>query len=99
MHRSSRSPPSASSLAPGDPLDLSLSGSQLSVSRRPGSAVAAGKAFTRSVSVAADSKGKRNTLVSPASPGGGGRGVRTALNNMLSRSVKIHTTFLYFLKI
>uniref|UniRef100_A0A8C4YUK8 Centrosomal protein 131 n=1 Tax=Gadus morhua TaxID=8049 RepID=A0A8C4YUK8_GADMO len=69
MHRSSRSPPSASSLAPGDPLDLSLSGSQLSVSRRPGSAVAAGKAFTRSVSVAADSKGKRNTL-SDASLGG-----------------------------
>ncbi|CAL8305606.1 unnamed protein product [Boreogadus saida] len=70
MRRSSRSPPSASSLAPAaDPLDLSLSGSQLSVSRRPGGAVAPGKAFTRSVSVAADGKGKRNTL-SDASLGG-----------------------------
>ncbi|CAL8264024.1 unnamed protein product [Arctogadus glacialis] len=70
MHRSSRSPPSASSLAPADPLDLSLSGSQLSVSRRPGGGgVAAGKAFARSVSVAADGKGKRNTL-SDASLGG-----------------------------
>uniref|UniRef100_A0A8C6Q7L3 Centrosomal protein 131 n=1 Tax=Nothobranchius furzeri TaxID=105023 RepID=A0A8C6Q7L3_NOTFU len=42
-------------------LDLSLSGSQLSISKRPGSA-SPGKYFSRSVSVAGDSRGKRNTL-------------------------------------
>lgn len=49
----------------GDALDLSLSGSQLLMSKRPSSA-SPGKYFSRSVSVsvASDSRGKRNTLVS-----------------------------------
>ncbi|XP_061087316.1 centrosomal protein of 131 kDa [Conger conger] len=47
----------------GDGPDLCLSGSQLSVSRRPSSA-SSGKHFSRSVSVsvAGDGRGKRNTL-------------------------------------
>lgn len=52
-------PPSAPS--PGEALDLSISGSQLSVSRRPSSA-SPGKHFSRSVSVIAESRHKRNTL-------------------------------------
>ncbi|XP_066560484.1 centrosomal protein of 131 kDa isoform X1 [Amia ocellicauda] len=68
MH-SARSPPSlpgSVSVGAGDALDLSLTGSQLSVSRRPSSASPA-KQFSRSVSVslASDSKGKRNTLAEP----------------------------------
>ncbi|XP_008435737.1 centrosomal protein of 131 kDa isoform X2 [Poecilia reticulata] len=52
-------PPSSS----GDAVDLSLLGSRLSVSKRP-SSVSPGKHFSRSVSVsmAADGRGKRNTL-------------------------------------
>uniref|UniRef100_A0A1A7W7T6 5-azacytidine induced 1 n=1 Tax=Iconisemion striatum TaxID=60296 RepID=A0A1A7W7T6_9TELE len=55
--------PSISTGAPRDALDLSLSGSQLSISKRPSSA-SSGKYFSRSVSVsvAGDSRGKRNTL-------------------------------------
>ncbi|XP_059181314.1 centrosomal protein of 131 kDa [Centropristis striata] len=62
MH-TTRSPSSIPSGVPGDALDLSLSGSQLSMSRRPRSA-SPGKYFSRSVSVsvASDSRGKRNTL-------------------------------------
>lgn len=64
MH-TTRSPCSIPTSVPGDALDLSLSGSQLSVSRRPASA-SPGKYFSRSVSmsVAGESRGKRNTLVS-----------------------------------
>ncbi|CAL8304469.1 unnamed protein product [Lota lota] len=70
MHTTTRSPTSISSVCPGEALDLSLTGSQLSVSKRPGSA-SPGKYFARSVSVsvATDSKGKRNTP-SDASFGG-----------------------------
>ncbi|XP_023863500.1 centrosomal protein of 131 kDa [Salvelinus sp. IW2-2015] len=62
MH-TTRSPSSIQAGGTGDALDLSLSGSQLSVSRRPSSA-SPGKVFSRSVSVsvASESRGKRNTL-------------------------------------
>uniref|UniRef100_UPI003AADA9DB centrosomal protein of 131 kDa isoform X2 n=1 Tax=Centroberyx gerrardi TaxID=166262 RepID=UPI003AADA9DB len=62
MH-TTRSPASIPTGVSGDALDLSLTGSQLSVSKRPSSA-SPGKYFSRSVSVsvASDSKGKRNTL-------------------------------------
>ncbi|XP_062269695.1 centrosomal protein of 131 kDa isoform X2 [Platichthys flesus] len=62
MHKA-RSPSSIPTGVSRDALDLSLSGSQLSVSRRPSSA-SPGKCFSRSVSVsvAGDSRGKRNTL-------------------------------------
>uniref|UniRef100_A0A7N8XGE9 Centrosomal protein 131 n=1 Tax=Mastacembelus armatus TaxID=205130 RepID=A0A7N8XGE9_9TELE len=58
-----RSPSSIPTGVSGEALDLSLSGSQLSISKRPSSA-SPGKCFSRSVSVsvAGDSKGKRNTL-------------------------------------
>lgn len=64
MH-TTRSPSSIPTGVSGDALDLSLSGSQLSMSKRPSSA-SPGKYFSRSVSVsvAGDSRGKRNTLVS-----------------------------------
>ncbi|KAM6896924.1 centrosomal protein of 131 kDa [Xenentodon cancila] len=61
MMHTTRSPSSIPTSAPGDALDLSLSGSQLPVSKRPSSA-SPGKCFSRSVSVAGDSRGKRNTL-------------------------------------
>nr|XP_015817615.2 centrosomal protein of 131 kDa isoform X4 [Nothobranchius furzeri] len=55
--------PSIPTGADRDALDLSLSGSQLSISKRPGSASpGTGRYFSRSVSVAGDSRGKRNTL-------------------------------------
>nr|XP_040033154.1 centrosomal protein of 131 kDa isoform X5 [Gasterosteus aculeatus aculeatus] len=62
MH-AARSPASNPAAVTGDALDLSLSGSQLSMSRRPSSA-SPGKSFSRSVSVsvAGDSRAKRNTL-------------------------------------
>lgn len=62
MH-TTRSPSSVQAGAAGDALDLSLTGSQLSVTRRPSSA-SPGKHFTRSVSVSVASEGraKRNTL-------------------------------------
>nr|XP_019966288.1 PREDICTED: centrosomal protein of 131 kDa isoform X1 [Paralichthys olivaceus] len=62
MHKT-RSPSSIPTGVSRDALDLSLSGSQLSVSKRPSSA-SPGKCFSRSVSVsvAGDSRGKRNTL-------------------------------------
>uniref|UniRef100_A0A674F8N7 Centrosomal protein 131 n=1 Tax=Salmo trutta TaxID=8032 RepID=A0A674F8N7_SALTR len=62
MH-TTRSPSSTQAGGTGDALDLSLSGSQLSVSRRPTSA-SPGKVFSRSVSVsvASEGRGKRNTL-------------------------------------
>ncbi|XP_030064441.1 centrosomal protein of 131 kDa isoform X2 [Microcaecilia unicolor] len=50
---------SSSSQATGDGLDLSLTGSQLSVSQRPSSACSA-KHITRSFSVATEVKAKRN---------------------------------------
>ncbi|XP_029311356.1 centrosomal protein of 131 kDa isoform X2 [Cottoperca gobio] len=58
-----RSPSSIPTGVSGDALDLSLSGSQLSMSKRP-SSTSPGKYFSRSVSVsvASDSRGKRNTL-------------------------------------
>ncbi|RVE59877.1 hypothetical protein OJAV_G00193350 [Oryzias javanicus] len=61
MH-TTRSPSSVPKGCP-EALDLSLSGSQLSVSKRPSSA-SPGKCFSRSisVSVAGDSRTKRNTL-------------------------------------
>ncbi|XP_036427894.1 centrosomal protein of 131 kDa isoform X2 [Colossoma macropomum] len=63
MH-TTRSPASIQPGGAGDALDLSLSGSQLSMGRRPSSA-SPGKHFSRSisVSVASDGRGKRNTLV------------------------------------
>lgn len=63
MH-TTRSPSSIPTGVSGDALDLSLSGSQLSMSKRPSSA-SPGKYFSRSVSVsvASESRGKRNTLV------------------------------------
>ncbi|XP_027884943.1 centrosomal protein of 131 kDa isoform X2 [Xiphophorus couchianus] len=62
MHKT-RSPSSVPSCSSGDAVDLSLLGSRLSVSKRPSSA-SPGKHFSRSVSVsvAADGRGKRNTL-------------------------------------
>ncbi|XP_067432955.1 centrosomal protein of 131 kDa isoform X1 [Thunnus thynnus] len=62
MH-TTRSPSSIPTGVSGDALDLSLSGSQLSMSKRPSSA-SPGKYFSRSVSVsvAGESRGKRNTL-------------------------------------
>ncbi|XP_041818973.1 centrosomal protein of 131 kDa [Chelmon rostratus] len=62
MH-TTRSPSSIPTSVSGDALDLSLSGAQLSMSKRPSSA-SPGKYFSRSVSVsvASDSRGKRNTL-------------------------------------
>ncbi|XP_046887637.1 centrosomal protein of 131 kDa isoform X2 [Hypomesus transpacificus] len=62
MH-TTRSPSSVQMGLAGDALDLSLAGSQLSVTRRPSSA-SPGKHFTRSVSVtvASEGRGKRNTL-------------------------------------
>lgn len=64
MH-TTRSPASIQSGMAGDMLDLSLSGSQLSMGRRPSSA-SPGKHLSRSisVSVASDGRGKRNTPVS-----------------------------------
>ncbi|KAL7869590.1 hypothetical protein AOLI_G00135780 [Acnodon oligacanthus] len=63
MH-TTRSPASIQPGGAGDALDLSLSGSQLSMGLRPSSA-SPGKHFSRSisVSVASDGRGKRNTLV------------------------------------
>ncbi|XP_034426066.1 centrosomal protein of 131 kDa isoform X2 [Hippoglossus hippoglossus] len=62
MHKT-RSPSSIPTGVSRDALDLSLSGSQLSVSKRPSSA-SPGKCFSRSVSVsvAGERRGKRNTL-------------------------------------
>nr|XP_020460446.1 centrosomal protein of 131 kDa isoform X2 [Monopterus albus] len=62
MH-TTRSPSSIPTGVSGEALDLSLSGSQLPMSKRPSSA-SPGKYFSRSVSVsvAGDSRGKRNTL-------------------------------------
>ncbi|KAL2078387.1 hypothetical protein ACEWY4_026072 [Coilia grayii] len=62
MH-TTRSPTSIPSGGAGDALDLSLTGSQLSVTKRPSSA-SPGKYFSRSVSVSVTSegRGKRNTL-------------------------------------
>ncbi|XP_069055852.1 centrosomal protein of 131 kDa isoform X1 [Pleurodeles waltl] len=59
----------------GDGLDLSLTGSQLSVSRRPSSASPA-KPIARSVSVITDNKAKRNTLEDA------GLGGSPAINNL-----------------
>lgn len=63
MH-TARSPSSIPTGVSGDALDLSLSGSQLTMSKRPSSA-SPGKYFSRSVSVsvASENRGKRNTLV------------------------------------
>uniref|UniRef100_A0A3Q2YDB0 Centrosomal protein 131 n=1 Tax=Hippocampus comes TaxID=109280 RepID=A0A3Q2YDB0_HIPCM len=71
MH-ATRSPSSISATPPGDVLDLSLSGSRLSFSKRPGGGAGmlpAGKFLARSVSVSApcEARGKRNTLGSPRS--------------------------------
>ncbi|XP_078510300.1 centrosomal protein of 131 kDa isoform X2 [Lissotriton helveticus] len=71
--RSSRS--STSFQGGGDGIDLSLTGSQLSVSRRPSSASPA-KPITRSVSVITDNKAKRNTLEDAGSGGS------PAINNL-----------------
>ncbi|XP_076154172.1 centrosomal protein of 131 kDa isoform X1 [Alosa pseudoharengus] len=62
MH-TTRGPTSIPTGGAGDALDLSLTGSQLSVTRRPSSA-SPGKYFSRSVSVsvASEGRGKRNTL-------------------------------------
>ncbi|KAA0724980.1 Centrosomal protein of 131 kDa 5-azacytidine-induced protein 1 [Triplophysa tibetana] len=61
----------------GDLLDLSLSGSQLTMGRRPSSA-SPGKHFSRSisVSVASDGRGKRNTLAD------GGLGSSRGIKNL-----------------
>ncbi|XP_077595448.1 centrosomal protein of 131 kDa isoform X2 [Stigmatopora nigra] len=62
MH-TTRSPSSISAVPPGDVLDLSLSGSRLSICKRPGGTSPV-KFLARSVSVSAgcDVRGKRNTL-------------------------------------
>uniref|UniRef100_A0A671RS33 Centrosomal protein of 131 kDa-like n=1 Tax=Sinocyclocheilus anshuiensis TaxID=1608454 RepID=A0A671RS33_9TELE len=67
MHTTRSPSASIQTGAAGDVLDLSLSGSLLTVGRRPSSA-SPGKHFSRSisVSVASDGRGKRNTLVSLA---------------------------------
>lgn len=84
MH-TARSPCSIPTGVPGDALDLSLSGSQLSMSRRPSSA-SPGKYFSRSVSmsVASESRGKRNTLV------------RKLWNSTLNSSCDSVTQLFYF---
>uniref|UniRef100_A0A671RRY8 Centrosomal protein of 131 kDa-like n=1 Tax=Sinocyclocheilus anshuiensis TaxID=1608454 RepID=A0A671RRY8_9TELE len=63
MHTTRSPSASIQTGAAGDVLDLSLSGSLLTVGRRPSSA-SPGKHFSRSisVSVASDGRGKRNTL-------------------------------------
>ncbi|XP_023805049.1 centrosomal protein of 131 kDa isoform X2 [Oryzias latipes] len=63
MMHTTKSPSSLPKASPGEALDLSLSGSQLSISKRPSSA-SPGKCFSRSisVSVAGDSRTKRNPL-------------------------------------
>ncbi|XP_073683888.1 centrosomal protein of 131 kDa [Garra rufa] len=63
MHTTRSPSASIQTGAVGDVLDLSLSGSQLTMGRRPSSA-SPGKHFSRSisVSVASDGRGKRNTL-------------------------------------
>lgn len=65
MHTTRSPSASIQTGAAGDVLDLSLTGSQLAMGRRPSSA-SPGKHFSRSisVSVASDGRGKRNTLVS-----------------------------------
>ncbi|XP_073723229.1 centrosomal protein of 131 kDa isoform X1 [Misgurnus anguillicaudatus] len=77
MH-TSRSPSASIQAGPAaDALDLSLSGSQLTMGRRPSSA-SPGKHFSRSisVSVAGDGRGKRNTLTD------GGLGSSRAIKNL-----------------
>ncbi|XP_053367902.1 centrosomal protein of 131 kDa isoform X1 [Clarias gariepinus] len=76
MH-TTRSPMSIQSGMAGDALDLSLTGSQLPMGRRPSSA-SPGKHFSRSisVSVASDGRGKRNTPVD------GGFGSSRAIKNL-----------------
>ncbi|KAG1955160.1 centrosomal protein of 131 kDa isoform X2 [Pimephales promelas] len=63
MHTTRSPSASIQTGATGDVLDLSLTGSQLTMGRRPSSA-SPGKHFSRSisVSVASDGRGKRNTL-------------------------------------
>ncbi|XDV44194.1 hypothetical protein PO909_012517 [Leuciscus waleckii] len=63
MHTTRSPSASIQTGAAGDVLDLSLTGSQLAMGRRPSSA-SPGKHFSRSisVSVASDGRGKRNTL-------------------------------------
>ncbi|XP_077056490.1 centrosomal protein of 131 kDa isoform X1 [Siphateles boraxobius] len=63
MHTTRSPSASIQTGAAGDLLDLSLSGSQLAMGRRPSSA-SPGKHFSRSISVtvAGDGRGKRNTL-------------------------------------
>ncbi|XP_051771569.1 centrosomal protein of 131 kDa isoform X2 [Ctenopharyngodon idella] len=63
MHTTRSPSASIQTGAAGDALDLSLTGSQLAMGRRPSSA-SPGKHFSRSisVSVASDGRGKRNTL-------------------------------------
>lgn len=63
MHTTRSPSASMQTGAAGDVLDLSLTGSQLAMGRRPSSA-SPGKHFSRSisVSVASDGRGKRNTL-------------------------------------
>ncbi|XP_026132388.1 LOW QUALITY PROTEIN: centrosomal protein of 131 kDa-like [Carassius auratus] len=63
MHTTRSPSASVQTGAAGDALDLSLTGSQLTMGRRPSSA-SPGKHFSRSisVSVASDGRGKRNTL-------------------------------------
>ncbi|XP_068610587.1 centrosomal protein of 131 kDa [Brachionichthys hirsutus] len=73
--RPSSIPPGVS----GEALDLTLSGSPLSMSRRPISASQQGKHFSRSVSVsvcASDGRGKRNTL------GDAGTGSSRSIKNL-----------------
>ncbi|XP_018600946.1 centrosomal protein of 131 kDa isoform X2 [Scleropages formosus] len=67
MHMT-RSPASLPGAATGEALDLSLTGSQLTVSQRP-CGTSPAKHFTRSVSVAGEGRGKHNTL-SQVGPGG-----------------------------
>ncbi|XP_057682810.1 centrosomal protein of 131 kDa isoform X2 [Corythoichthys intestinalis] len=63
MH-TTRSPSSISAAPPGVALDLSLSGSRLSICKRPSGGDTPGKFLARSVSVSAacEVRGKRNTL-------------------------------------
>ncbi|XP_062858951.1 centrosomal protein of 131 kDa isoform X2 [Trichomycterus rosablanca] len=76
MH-TTRSPTSIQSGTASEGLDLSLTGSQLSMGRRPSSA-SPGKHFCRSISVSvtSDGRGKRNTQVD------GGFGSSRAIKNL-----------------
>ncbi|XP_061565059.1 centrosomal protein of 131 kDa [Cololabis saira] len=93
MMRAARSPASVPSVPPGPGTpDLSLTGTRVPASRRPGSgsggspSTGPGRSFSRSVSVAGDGRGKHNTL------GDGGVGGSRSSKNLRrsSSSTTVH---------